>query len=380
LSVSASLRATDPLLAGLALEFATTPGRAADATTAFFIAYGLMQLVHGPIGDRFGKLRVVGVQAGLAACATLLCALAPTLDALVAARFFTGLFIGAVMPLSLAWIGDWVPYAARQAVLARVMIGQVAGVAFGLAIGGWFAEHLSWRWSFVMIAALLAVTASMIALALRANPLHGRPPAGTSEVRTHALALLRNGWVRIVLASVFFEAMLGFAALSFIPLHLNRALGLNLAASGALVTLIALGGLCYALTAGRLIRHFGERGLVRYGGLAMALGLAALALAPGWLDRNFALAAAVLALVAMGIGLYALHGTLQVHSTQMAPDARGAGVSTFAFFLFLGQSLGVFFGSLVVDDAGTAPLLLAAAAGIGTLSIAFRRMLMQHKH
>lgn len=378
LAVAASLRATDPLLAGLAREFTTTPGRAAHATTAFFVAYGLMQLVHGPIGDRFGKLRVMSVQAAIAACATLVCAFAPSLEALVAARFVAGLFVGAIVPLSLAWVGDAVPYEGRQAVLARLMVGQVTGVSLGLAAGGWFAEHLSWRWSFAMIAALLAATSAMVLLAMRANPAIGRPAAGAAQGRTHAFALVRDPWVRTVIAGVFFEAGLAFAAMSFVPLHLNRVLGLGLAASGALVMLIAAGGLFYAVSAGRLLQRFGERGLVRHGGTAIAVGLAAMALAPGELPRAAALAVVVVALFVMGIGVYALHATLQVQATQMAPQARGAAVSTFAFFLFLGQSSGVFLGSLAVDAWGTVPILGAAALGTWLLAIWFRRALVRH--
>lgn len=369
---SASLRATDPLLARLALDFNTTPGTAADATTAFFLGYGLLQFIHGPVGDRFGKFRVIAVQSALAACATLLCAVAPTLEALVAARFFAGLFVGAVIPLSFAWVGDAIPYAGRQAVLARVMLGQVAGVTAGLAAGGWFAEHMSWRWSFVSIAVLYAGVSLLLAVDLYRNPLHRHLAGdGAPKKRVHALTLVRDPWVRIMILAVFIEAMLAFAALGFIPLHLHRSLGLDLAASGLLVTVSAVGGLIYAMTAGRMVRYLGERGLVRYGGIGYGAGIVVLALVPST-------PVAVVALLAMGLGIYVMHGTLQVHATQMAPDARGAGVSTFAFFLFAGQSLGVWLGSLVVDRAGTAPILVVAGVGVWLLSIFLRRQLVEH--
>jgi predicted MFS family arabinose efflux permease len=366
LAASASLRATDPLLPGLALEFATTPGRAAAATTAFFIGYGLLQFVHGPIGDRYGKVRVVAIQAGLAAVATFLCALAPSLDLLTVARLVAGFFVGAVIPLSLAWIGDVVAYARRQEVLAKLMVWQIGGASVGLAAGGWFAEHLSWRWSFVAIAGLFTLASILLALEVRTNPA-ARASVAKAQ-RTSALGLLRDRWVRVILSSVFVEAMLGFAAMAFIPLHLHRSLGLNLALSGFLVTLMAMGGLFYALFASRLVPRFGERGLATYGGIAFSGALALLVLVPH-------VAVAVITLLAMGTGLYALHGTIQVHATQMAPQARGAGVSTFAFFLFAGQSIGTFLASLAVDAVGTTPILLAAAAGVWLLSMAFRGQL-----
>jgi len=366
LAASASLRATDPLLPGLALEFATTPGSAANATTAFFVGYGLLQFVHGPIGDRYGKVRVVAIQCALAAIATFICALAPGLDMLTLARLVAGFFVGAVIPLSLAWIGDVVPYGRRQEVLAKLMVWQIGGASVGLAGGGWFAEHLSWRWSFICIATLFALAAVLLALEVRGNPA-ARATVAKAQ-RTSALALLRDRWVRIVLGSVFFEAMFAFAAMAFIPLHLHRTLGLNLAMSGFLVMLMALGGLCYALSASRLVPRFGERGLVGYGGIAYGGALVVMVLVPN-------VAVAVAMMLVMGTGLYALHGTIQVHATQMAPEARGAGVSTFAFFLFAGQSIGTWLGSLAVDTAGTRPILLFAAASVWLLSMFFRMQL-----
>lgn len=54
-----SMRVTDPLLPRLASEFSLTLGHAALVITVFAIAYGFSQLLFGPLGDRFGKYRVI---------------------------------------------------------------------------------------------------------------------------------------------------------------------------------------------------------------------------------------------------------------------------------------------------------------------------------
>ena len=51
-----------------------------------------------------------------------------------------------------------------------------------------------------------------------------------------------------------------------------------------------------------------------------------------------------------------LHNTLQVHATQMAPEARGGALALFACSLFTGQSAGVWLASHVVDAAGARPV------------------------
>ncbi|ODV44400.1 hypothetical protein AWV79_08410 [Cupriavidus sp. UYMMa02A] len=62
----ASMRACDALLPVLSADFDVPVGVAARSISAFVLAYGVMQLVFGPLGDRFGKLRVVAV--ALTAC------------------------------------------------------------------------------------------------------------------------------------------------------------------------------------------------------------------------------------------------------------------------------------------------------------------------
>jgi len=104
----------------------------------------------------------------------------------------------------------------------------------------------------------------------------------------------------------------------------------------------------------------------------IGLGYLGLALAPG-------AAFAAVCLVALGVGMYMLHNTLQVHATQMAPESRGAAVALFAFCLFGGQSLGVWLAAHVVDAYGTRAVFAVAALGLPLLAFDFRRRLMARK-
>ena len=93
------------------------------------------------------------------------------------------------------------------------------------------------------------------------------------------------------------------------------------------------------------------------------------------LFRSPSAAWAVPCLMAAGTGLYMLHNTLQVHATQMAPEARGAAVSLFALSLFTGQSAGVWISARIVDQFGTRPVFAVAALGLPLLALEFRRRL-----
>src|SRR4051812_41774087 len=103
---AAALRACDALLPRLASDYGVGVGTAAQTVTAFAIGYGVMQLVYGPVGDRYGKYRVIAIATFASAATSLACAVAPTLGMLVFARLLGGATAGALIPLSMAWIGD----------------------------------------------------------------------------------------------------------------------------------------------------------------------------------------------------------------------------------------------------------------------------------
>ena len=128
-----SLRVTDPLLPRLAADYGVSLGQAAQVITAFAIAYGLAQMLFGPMGDRYGKYRVVGWACAASSLTAALCALAPDFALLVAARLLAGAAAAAVIPLSMAWIGDVVPYSRRQPVIARFLVGQIMKQSKGKA-------------------------------------------------------------------------------------------------------------------------------------------------------------------------------------------------------------------------------------------------------
>jgi len=309
-------RAADPLLPLLAQAFGTTAGGASSVMVSFAIAYGGLQLVNGPIGDRIGKYRMVFWVTAISAAGSLACALAPTLPLLVLARFASGATVGAIVPLAMAWIGDAVPYEKRQPVLARFLIGTMLGGALATTASGALGEHFGWQAIFYVLAGLYVAAAALLFRELRANPAT-RTHAGIREPMHRAFArmlgLTRGPWVRVVLFTVFVEGALSQGGLAFAAYHGHHSLGLSIAGSGLLVAAAAAGGLLYAAVAGRLVPRLGERGLVIGGGLLLCVGLPGFAAAPDWHW-------AVPCLVAQGMGLYMLHNTI---SSPAAPASKG---------------------------------------------------------
>ncbi|RYD89345.1 MAG: MFS transporter, partial [Sphingomonadales bacterium] len=158
-----SQRVLDPLLPRLEADFGQPLAAVSWVITGFSLGYALSQLFFGPLGDRYGKLRVITWGCAAGSLASVLCALAPALNGLVAARVFAGATNAALIPLAMAFIGDAVPYEQRQSVLARFSVGQIGGVALGQLIGGLSADYFGRRTPFVLLAVIFAVSALLLA-------------------------------------------------------------------------------------------------------------------------------------------------------------------------------------------------------------------------
>ena len=364
---AAGTRVTDPMLPVLARDFGVGIGTAASVVTMFTAAYGVFQLVYGPVGDRLGKYRVIAWACAVSALTTLACALAPTFTLLVLARFLAGGTAAAVIPLSMAWIGDNVPYEQRQPVLARFLMGQMLGFAAGSLLGGLGAEHLGYWAPFVILAVWQALASVILFRLLKGHKVTDGVTAHRFTLREFVAGIAyvwRQPWARVVLITVFLEGTFMFGSFAFIATHLHLHYGISLTFAGSIVMLYGAGGIVFAVLSPVLVRRLGEVGLAIGGGAIICATLAAVAMATSW-------PVAALATVAMGMGFYMLHNTLQTNATQMAPERRGTAVSQFAASLFIGQSVGVAVAGIVAQTFDTGVVLLAGAAGVLAIALAF---------
>ncbi len=380
----ASIRIADPMLPALARDFGGEPQGAAATITLFALAYGTMQLVWGPLGDRVGKLRIIAWAALAATLGSLACALAPTLPWLAGARLATGACCAAIIPLAIAHVGDTVDYSVRQATLARLSAGTLTGLVAGQVLGGVAADTVGWRVAFVVLAAVFLAT-GLAALRLQAR-LAGAarpvpPPAivGAASLLRGWHAVLASAWSRRVIGFALLEGALMFGALAFVPTWLHETAGLSLAAAGGAVAAVGVGGLVYAALARRLIPLLGERGTLTLGGALVAVGFAALALSPRAGAGTPAFAVAIAACGVAGIGFYMLHNTMQTLATQLAPQARATAIGLFAVALFVGQSIGVSVAAPIGAATGHAVVVVAAGAAMAVLGAGLGRAVARRR-
>ena len=370
-----SMRVADPMLVRLSDDFSVGLGAASAVITVFSIAYGVAQLLFGPLGDRYGKYFVISIGCLLCSLTSALCAASPRLPALLVSRMLAGASCAALIPLSMAWIGDVVDYRERQAVLARFMIGLILGNGVGVMVGGFCADYLDWRFPFLLISLTFLITGVYLARLRATLPAHAltRGEIQESGIRS----LLRSfrkvfaiDWARMVLSSVFLEGALVFGTLAFVPTILHLRLDLSLTSAGFVVMLFGIGGLVFAIFSPVFVRRLGESRLVRGGACMMALAMVMLGYSPVWW-------LSLPACFMFGLGFYMMHNTLQINATQMAPERRGAAVASFASLFFLGQALGVSVTGFLLENIDTAYLSLIFALALLAVGLRFGNALVR---
>ncbi|MDP2294246.1 MAG: MFS transporter [Pseudolabrys sp.] len=372
-AAQAMVRSTDSLLPQIANDLQTTVGAASIIITFYLLAHGSVQLIIGPIGDRFGKYLCVSIAAAFSTLFVVACGLAPNLPMLVAARLACGLATGWIIPFAMAFIGDVIPYERRQQVLGSFLSGQILGQMFGQAAGGVLGDYFGWRNVFFILAALLAIATIGLFTELWRNPItHARNAPiqkGHGFISDYS-TVLRSPWARILILMAFIESAAMFGAFTYVGADLHLRFGVSFTVVGLFVGFFALGGLAYSLSVRTMVAWLGQIGLSMGGGIVLAAAFITLAIAPvSWI--------APLAIAAIGLGFYMLHNTLQVNATQMSPQARGTGVAIFSSALYMGQTVGVASYGYIFDRFTAVPVFLSAAAILMALGWWLSRLLKE---
>jgi MFS transporter, YNFM family, putative membrane transport protein len=371
----ATVRSLDSLLPQIAADFAITVGAASVVVSGYAVVHGLMQLVSGPLGDRFGKYRLVAMATAMCALLVGACGLSTSLPMLTGARIVSALCAACIIPLGMAFIGDVVPYDRRQQVLGRYLSGQIIGQLFGQAAGGVIGDAWGWRSVFFVLAGAFALAACGLFYELKVNPLVRSAAKRSSSTSIFAdyRKIVQMPWARTLLFAVFLEGAFMYGAFAYVGADLRGRFNLNFALIGILIGAFAIGGLIYAAFVRQLFGRFGETGLAAYGGVTLGIAYLMLAVAPVWWVTPLAIAL-------VGLGFYMLHNTLQTNATQMAPQARATGVGLFSAALYLGQPAGVATAAPIVDRYGVVPVFVLAGVALPALGLWFaRRLAARHR-
>ncbi|MEO6797108.1 MAG: MFS transporter [Candidatus Dormibacter sp.] len=317
-----------PLLVAIALEFRVPLAAAAGVAIAYYISYGGMQLVYGILSDRLGRVRAMRIGLAGAAGAGLFSTIAPTLGTLVAARAAAGGLTAAILPASIVYIGDALPFRLRQRVLADLLAAAAIGSASAALVAGVVARYASWRIAFL----IPAVVAAVLFFGYRRLPESRGGDAGRGPLAQLGV-VARKPWALFLIGLALVEGIVLQGLFTFLAPAL-QARGYSAAVAGLIVAGYGL----TVLVGTRIVKQIALRVpaaiLLAGGGLMLVAGFAAAAINP-------AIPGVLTASILAG-GAYAfMHSTLQSWVTDVAPSARGTTAALFVTAYQLGAAGGV---------------------------------------
>lgn len=319
---SLAVSSANVALPTLAAAFTASFAELQWVVLAYLLATTTLIVGAGRLGDLLGPRRVLLGGIALFTAASLLCALAPTLPLLIAARALQGVGAAAMMALAMALAGAALPKARTGSAMGLMGTMSAVGTALGPSLGGLLAAGLGWPAVFAINLPLGVLAWILARRSLPADPAP-RAAAGFDLVGTfwlavtlaaYALAMTRHAGLLLAATSgllLFLRsqaraaepllrlerlrdpALAGALAMNALvsavmmatlvvgPFHLSGTLGLGAASVGLLMSAGPAASALSGVPAGRLVDRFGPRRMAQLGLAAMLLGCALIALLPG---------------------------------------------------------------------------------------------------
>ncbi len=333
----------------------------------FLVGFAGGQILYGPLSDRYGRRPLLMVSLIVYTLASLACALSPTIEVLIVARFFQA--VGGAGPIVIARSMVRDVYEGARAGQELALIGSLMGLIPAVAptIGGVLQTAFGWPSSFVGTAIFGALAFVIVVFSLGETvrrkidaPLSVRSLAGSFN------GLLSDGVYRsyVIIVCATFGGL--FCFISGSPFVLQQVYGLSEIAYGMAFGLCALSYAGGAFLSQRIVGRFGVATLVRWGAITTALGgvlmLAAVALGPGHAVEI--IGPMMVYMIGVGLGMpQAMAGALMPF-----PERAGAASSLMGFLQMSSAALvGVGLGQLI---GGTAWPLAIAIALMGLITLA----------
>lgn len=274
-----------PLGAILLGELDITTGQFGLVVSAYAFSAGASGLLAAGFADKFDRKRLlvffyIGFMIG-----TLLCAVAPNYEFLLAARIVTGLFGGVIGSISFAIITDLFAFQVRGRVMGFVQMAFAASQVLGIPIGLLLANNFGWHAPFWLIVGFGSVVAVLIAVFLKPITAHLSMAPGRSVVQ-HLKHVISTPRYMQAFAGTMLLATGGFMLMPFASAFTTNNVGLSLEQLPLLYGITGVFSMAFGPLIGRISDRVGKYRIFVAGSLISILMVAVytnLGITPLWL-------------------------------------------------------------------------------------------------
>lgn len=246
---------------------------------AFVLFYATFGIAIGRWADRGVRKNIVATAVALWSVMTALSGAATNFWHLFAARIGLGIGEAGCIPTSQSIIADYVPPVRRAGVYSIYNLGSVVGTMLGMALAGWLAEVIGWRWAFAALGLPGIALAIIVKVTLR-EPRRGRFDTVTAESEDMSLreaigVLWRTKTYRVLTAYYVVNGFIYAGLVQWYPSFYMRTFGLSSSSVGIFLGVAMGAGSALGLLAGGL---FANKLAARDVRLPLIVGSAAVAL------------------------------------------------------------------------------------------------------
>ena len=360
-----------PSIPGLQATFGASTGAVQLTLTVYLAAMALCQLLYGPLSDRYGRRPMLLAGMSLFVVASIACALATSIEMLIACRVLQALGGGAGIVLARAMVRDVYGRERAASVLGYITMARVLAPMIAPTIGGLLDQAFSFRATFWVLA---VIAAGVLAGAWRYLPETNQAAGGDGPLlRFDAFAaLLAMPAYRGYVATVTFASTVFFSYLALAPFIIISVRDHPPVVYGMWSAFAALGYMAGNFLSGRYSERFGNDTMIRAGNIVTLGGaIAMLFLALAGFQHPASLFVPML-ICTLGNGLVMPNGITAAISLDPRFIGAAAGLAGFLQMSFAATTSQIV-GAVQGDWTNFGFYVIAAAALLAALSHWFNR-------
>lgn len=341
--------AVAPLLINISNDLNLEISSAALSVTAYMLSFGLFTIIFGPLGDRFGKTKIISIAAFGTAIFSMLGAIAFNLPSLILLRAMNGAFGAGIFPVTLALVGEVVEPENRQKFIGKVMGMMFLGAASATAIGGALAYFGSWRMVYLGYG-LAELILAFIMIRILPNTPSVIDHLNFTSVYKEALS---NKKLMARVTTIMIVGYCVFGSFTYSGKLIQAKTGYSVLIVGIILTIFGAGTVFGGRMAPKVRVKIGKWFFILTGILgSISLGI---------LSHSVSIALICIGLFGFGLSFVFLQSTMIMKVQEALPKLRGTAMSLASFNIFVGGAIGTIINGKVLDNYGVSNIFIISS-------------------